>query len=244
MKIIGIDLAWQSEKNTTALAVGTLTDRSFHINNIYESLASLKAIKDTIKNEEKVQGLSIDAPLIINNATRQRPCERELSQEYGSRYASCHASNTTLYPNAASTILSNYLLEANFNHLGNPKDEYWQIECYPHPALIEIFNLPERLPYKKGKVAERKQGQINLANHLKSLKNSNTLKLTIDDTSARGLDENHIRSIAGVSLKRNEDALDSIICAYIGALYAVMVSHKTFGNIDGGYIYVPKQKCI
>jgi len=244
MKIIGIDLAWQSEKNTTALAVGKLTKNNFHICSINESLASLYAIKDTIKNEDNVQGLSIDAPLIINNATSQRPCELELSQEYASRYASCHASNTTLYPNAASTLLSNYLSEANFNHLGNPVIEHWQIECYPHPALIEIFDLPERLQYKKGNVPVRKQGQVNLANHLKSLENSNILKLTIDTASEIYLDEDHIRQQAGAALKRNEDALDSIICAYVGALYASMIPHKTFGNIDTGYIYVPKQQCI
>ena len=244
MKIIGIDLAWQSEKNTTALAIGDLTDNSFHIISIYESLASLESIKDTINNEKNVQGISIDAPLIINNATGQRPCEHTLSQEYGSRYASCHASNTTLYPNAASTLLSNHLSASNFNHLGNPNKERWQIECYPHPALIEILDLPRRLPYKKGTVAERKQGQVNLANHLKSLENSNILKLTIDNASRVCLNEDHIRAQAGTSLKQNEDSLDSIICAYIGALYASMVSRKIFGSIDTGYIYVPQQKCI
>jgi len=241
MKIIGIDLAWQSEKNTTALAIGSLNNNRFHISNVYESLSSLESIIDTINNEDDVQGLSIDAPLIIKNATGQRDCERELSQEYGSRYASCHTSNTTLYPNAASTILSNYLSKADYKHLGSPESEHWQIECYPHPALIEIFDLSERLPYKKGRVAERKQGQVNLANHLKSLEKSNTLKLTIDNASEIFLEENHIQSIAGTSLKRNEDALDSIICAYVGALYAMMAPHQIFGNIETGYIYVPKQ---
>lgn len=244
MKIIGIDLAWQSETNTTALAVGNLTDGVFNISGVYESLSSLDSIKDTIKNEKDVCGLSIDAPLIINNATGQRACERELSKEYGSRYASCHASNTTLYPDAASTILADHLSKEDFIHLGTPEKEHWQIECYPHPALIEIFNLPERLPYKKGTVAKKKQGQVNLANHLKSLRNSKTLKLTIDSTSQIYLSEDHIHSCAGISLKQNEDALDSIVCAYIGALYAIMAPHKTFGNIDSGYIYVPQKKCI
>ena len=244
MKIIGIDLAWQSENNTTALAIGNLTSNSLHISRIHESLNSLDDIIETIKNEDDVQGLSIDAPLIINNATGQRACERELGQEYGGRKASCHTSNTTLYPNAASTTLSNYLSDDKFKPLGSPKSEKWQIECYPHPALIEIFGLPERLPYKKGNVATRKQGQVNLANHLKSLENSNILKLTIDNSCALYLDEDHIRSLAGASLKRNEDALDSIVCAYVGALYSSIVQHKIFGSIDSCYIYVPQQKCI
>ena len=244
MKIIGIDLAWQSETNTTALAVGDLSDERFRISSIYDSLTSLESIIEMIKSEKNVQGLSIDAPLIINNATSQRSCERELGKEYGSRYASCHTSNTTRYPNASSTILSDHLSKESFKHLGNPKIGQWQIECYPHPALIEIFDLPERLQYKKGTVAKKKQGQINLANLLKSLEYSNILKLTIDNTNKIYLDEDHIRRQAGIGLKQNEDALDSIICAYAGALYASMIPHKTFGNIDTGYIYVPQQKCI
>jgi len=244
MKIIGIDLAWQSENNTTALAIGILSGREFHISKIHNSLDSLNAIKDAIDNEDKVQGLSIDAPLIIKNDTGQRKCEHELSQVYGSRYASCHASNTTLYPNSASTTLSNYLLNSKFKHLGNPEEDQWQIECYPHPALIEIFALSERLPYKKGSVIDRKNGQIRLANLLKSLSNSNFLTLTLDDSCNFYLDETHILSQAGKSLKQNEDALDSIICAYIGALYGSRTPHHTFGNIESGYIYVPKQRCI
>ena len=85
---------------------------SFHINRIYDSLSSLKSIKDTIISEN-VQGLSIDAPLIINNISGQRSCKRELSQVYGARKASCHASNTTLYqmqPAPSSPIIYRKLI--------------------------------------------------------------------------------------------------------------------------------------
>ena len=54
MKIIGIDLAWQSETNTTALAVGNLTDGIFNISDVYASLTSLDSIKDTSKLEAKL----------------------------------------------------------------------------------------------------------------------------------------------------------------------------------------------
>lgn len=243
MKIIGIDLAWQSRNNTTALTVGELSGSDFHIRHISKPLRGLDSIIDAIDKEDDVQGISIDASLIINNESGQRECERELSKVYGSRYASCHASNTMLYPNPDSVALANHLSNKQFRHLGNPAKEKWQIECYPHPALIEIFSLPERLPYKKGKVAARRQGQIELANRLKSLTHSNVLSLSIDDAFKSHLDETHIETLRGKALKQNEDALDSIICAYIGALYKVRVPHQTFGDINTGYIYVPQQLC-
>ncbi len=244
MKIVGIDLAWQSEKNTTALAIGELEGNIFQICEIYHSLSSLDAIKNIINCEHNVQGVSIDAPLVINNHSGQRTCENELGKEYGGRKASCHTSNTKLYPNSRSVALSNYLLGKYFNHLGKPNSEKWQIECYPHPALIEIFGLYERLSYKKGAVSERKQGQINYSNYIRELTNSKVLKLKIDTLAEQYLIEESIQANSGSKVKENEDALDSIMCAYIGALYAISVPHKTFGTIEAGYIYVPKQQCI
>ena len=51
MKIIGIDLAWQSERNTTALAVGELHDGCLHITKIHDSLASLNDVMDVIDSQ-------------------------------------------------------------------------------------------------------------------------------------------------------------------------------------------------
>jgi predicted RNase H-like nuclease len=95
-KIIGIDLAWQSERNTTAVAVGELSKKSFRITKVHDSISSIESlIKVVVNNESAIAGVSIDAPLIINNTTGQRSCERELSKEYGSRKSSCHSSNIT-----------------------------------------------------------------------------------------------------------------------------------------------------
>ena len=244
MKIIGIDLAWQSERNTTGLAVGELRDSGLFITEVYDSITSLNGIMDVIESQGDIGGVAIDAPLIIENHSGQRLCERALSKVYGSRKSSCHASNKTLYPNAPSTALANYLSSEGFRHLGCPNKEKWQIECYPHPAIIEMFGLPERLAYKKGRVAEKKQGQVRLSNYIRALENSEVLRLTVSPEVREYFIEENILSKKGAVMKQNEDALDSIICAYIGALYASGASNNTFGCVDAGYIYVPTQKCI
>ena len=244
MKIVGIDLAWKSENNTTALAIGELNGDMFRLDIVHEASAGLDEIVDVVHQEGYVQGVAIDAPLIITNQSGQRSCERELSRVYGGRWASCHASNLTLYPNPTSSTLSRRLQEKGFKHLISPNRGRWQLECYPHPAIIEIFGLSKRLPYKKGRVAEKKQGQANLAKHIKSLEESQILRIKIENSAEQFLSEKRIFSNNGMMLKKNEDALDSILCAYIGALYAMSVSAKTFGSIETGYIYVPQQKCI
>ncbi len=244
MKIVGIDLAWKSENNTTALAIGELNSDMFRLDIVHEALAGLSEVVDVVHQEGDVQGVAIDAPLIITNQSGQRSCERELSRVYGGRWASCHASNLTLYPNPNSSTLSRRLQEKGFKHLIPPNSGRWQLECYPHPAIIEIFGLSKRLPYKKGKVADKKEGQANLARHIKSLEKSQTLRIKIEKGAEQFLSEETIFSNRGVKLKKNEDALDSILCAYIGALYARFGPEKTFGSIETGYIYVPQQKCI
>jgi len=239
MKIIGIDLAWATEKNTSAIAIGELSKAGFYISKIIDSVLGLDNIINIIDGEKDAVGIAVDAPLIINNMTGQRECEKALSKVYAGRRAGCHASNQTLYPNAPSVQLSENLLAKGFIHLGMSQQKNWQIEIYPHPAIIEIFNLKQRLLYKKGKVEDKKQGQIKLAGLINSLSQSTQLKLTLCAEANDFLSATSISSKKGLKLKQNEDALDSIICAYIGALYAKQINSSIFGDNQNGYIYVP-----
>jgi len=104
--------------------------------------------------------------------------------------------------------------------------------------------LPERLAYKKGKVGEKKQGQVQLSKYIHALKASEVLELATNVNVAEYLAEESILSKSGKAMKQNEDALDSIICTYIGALYASEKPSNVFGTVEAGYIYVPTQKCI
>jgi predicted RNase H-like nuclease len=114
------------------------------------------------------------------------------------------------------------------------------IEVYPHPALIEMFELPERLLYKKGRVDQKRTGQVNLAQLLRALSQSSTMALALSAENQYLLDEATILANRGSALKQHEDALDSIVCAYIGALYTLQPSSKVFGDAKDGYIYVPE----
>jgi predicted RNase H-like nuclease len=243
MLLAGIDLAWKSNKNTTAAAFGYLQGTHLDITRIYPALSSMQEVKNVIQSHETVRGIAIDAPLIINNKSGQRCCEQQLGKDYGARGASCHSSNLTKYPEPGSVELSQFLKDHGYSHLRNKAKGKFQIECYPHPAIIEIFGLYKRLPYKKGNVSEKKLGQMKLAEHINGLGNSGVLSLTITDKCNHCLEEQYIMSLAGNAIKTNEDVLDSIICLYTAALFTVSVAHTTYGSIEDGYIYVPKQIC-
>ncbi len=237
--LAGVDLAWRSEKNPSAIAIGTLEGSVLTVDSISPSVCGVDQVFGKLADTPHLKGVAIDAPLIIVNETGQRECEREIGKVYGSRKASCHTSNLTLYPNANSVSLSNRLIDLGFQHLG---EDQWQIECYPHPAIIEMFGLNERLKYKKGKVQEKREGQIGLAALIRQLENSNVVALSINDSIVY-TDETHIRTLSGQSLKSNEDALDAIICLYIAAMYELGIKGTTFGDNKSGHVWIPQTKC-
>lgn len=237
MILAGIDLAWKGDEKPSAIAVGQLTGRTLSVREIEPALIGLESLLEFMEGCGRLHGVAVDASLIIHNKTGQRPCEKELARVYASRGAACHASNLTLYPDPFSVRFSRELEFRGFAHLAKKQ---WQIECYPHPSLIEIFSLPKRLKYKKGKVEEKKQGQCRLAELLTSLSGSSRLKLAIPDGSSHHVDPLYIENLKGQSLKTNEDALDAMICLYVAALYASGAQHHLFGNTTTGYIWVPR----
>lgn len=236
--LAGVDLAWQSVRNPTAIAIGRLEGSVLNLMKIKERIFSPQSVLAELQSVHQLQGVAIDGPLIINNHTGQRICERELSRVYGSRHASCHTSNLTLYPRADGVFLGTELEKLGFAHLGQPSDP-WQLECYPHPALIEIFQLPERLKYKKGRVAAKRDGQAVLATLVMGLSESGTIDLHIPDEFFHFFDPERIAKLRGLDLKHNEDVLDAVVCLYIAALYQFGHPQNVFGDIDGGYVVVP-----
>ncbi|MDV2988814.1 MAG: DUF429 domain-containing protein [Dehalogenimonas sp.] len=244
MMLAGIDLAWKNEKNPTAVSIGELSGHHLNVTGIHPALSGLNELKSIILLQEELYGVAIDAPLVMQNSFGQRHCERQVSVDFGGRGASCHSSNLERYPNPAGVELSRHLESLGFEHLRHADNGKFQIECYPHPAIIEIFSLPKRLAYKKGPTDAKKQGQVILSNYIKALGRSNVISLSIIDEFQTYLDHSYIRSLSGEALKTNEDVLDSIICVYIAALFSHSVPHKCYGSVEDGYIYVPKQPCV
>ena len=241
--LAGMDLAWVCEKNPTAIAYGCLNAKGLTLTAVDEGLVGMQAVRDALVNKSGLRGVAIDAPLIIRNASGSRECEKALARVYASRKASCHPANLCLYPDADSLRLARALQSAGFEHAGRV-EKRWQIECYPHPAIIEIFGLNQRLQYKKGTVGERRSGQQDFARRLLSLSASLVLPLQIDVSCLHYFSASRIVHLRGRALKHNEDVLDAVICLYIAALYQLGVPSMLFGDTADGYIYVPQLPCV
>lgn len=236
--LAGVDLAWQS-RNPTAIAFGDITDQSIVLTDVRSYLVTNQSVLDSLIKTKGLSGIAIDAPLIINNKTGQRNCERQLSRDYGSRHASCHTSNQSLYPDAGSVWLSKELSGYGFQHCGIPVKEKWQVECYPHPAIIELFDLKMRHPYKKGTADAKRLGQQQLAELLLNLKSFTGVSLEIPPVFKGHFQPEAISKLKGKGLKQNEDVLDAVVCLIIASIYQMGHPFRVYGECQSGYIVVP-----
>ena len=237
---MGIDLAWMGERNNSGIACGVLQSNRLEVTEIHTGTVGLQAIKNILERQHHFQGVAIDGPLIIRNESGSREAEKALAKRYAKQWASCHPANLKLYPNAISVTLSEWLLDRGIQHLANPLQQRWQLECYPHPALIEVFSLKKRHAYKKGRVLQKKAGQMQLAEMLLSLRYRKDLHLLIPEKYQALFDPFYISELKGAALKENEDALDAVVCLYIAGLYASGHPFRLFGDVEEGYIAVPK----
>jgi len=233
LRLAGIDLAWHGIK-PSGLALGRLHQQQLIVDLLLSDVLSNDEL--CLKLEEyDVVGAAIDAPLIIKNLSGMRDCEKQIGKLYGSKGASCHTANLTLFPQALSVQLSQDLQQRNYQHISGKR---WQIEVYPHPAIIELFELDYRLAYKKGSIAQRKAGQLLLATYLVGLDNRLPFKLNLPSNLSVALTKQEIDQLKGEHLKHNEDKLDALVCLVVAALHSLTQS-KVIGHEQTGYIVVP-----
>ena len=240
---IGIDLAWQSDRNHTG-AVALRGDRDgAELVAVSDSIRSLNEVRvfvtDHVADETVV---AIDAPLIIENLTGQRPCETAVGRVYGRREASCHTSNRRLYPSAASIELAKELVAAGYIHAptaGADADKIL-LEVYPHAGLVALFDLAKSLKYKKGSSAQKRLGLGVLTSYLRQL----TLAVPAVHENAlfAKLMAVRLTNLGVRGLKAHEDRLDAFFCAYLAYYfwYWRVDRVEMFGDVTSGYIANPK----
>ncbi len=224
---VGLDLAWSARNPTGACAL----DAAGHV--IAEGW--LGSDDDILAWLAAVDGggplvVAIDAPLHVPNETGRRPCESAVSRAYGGRKAGPHSSNRGL----PRTLRGEALL-ARLPGCGGPwsGSERTVLEVYPHPALIEVFGLAERLPYKKGTPAARRDGLRRLAGMVASLRHADPPLLAPPLAIGDGM--------RGATLKAAEDLLDARFCAWVAALWRDRGAQAftVYGDPGTGHIAVP-----
>lgn len=243
---IGVDLAWQCEGNHSGLAAFHGDLDSAHPVSFGTGATDLDAVTDFIlANRTESSVVAIDAPLIIQNASGQRPCETLVSKKFGTSHAGAHTSNLRRYPNAGGVALARRLESFGFRHCVSPgidwsRSGHWFFEVYPHPAQVVLFQRERIIKYKKGLVATRKSGLMELRQEIRSRILQPGHSLQSSPALLEFLSQ-ELTPLRGAMLKRYEDALDAIVCSFLAFhLWRWGWQRSEFiGDMTSGYIVVP-----
>lgn len=257
MRFLGIDLGWTS--GATGLCCLELESDRLRLRQLVRrvELEGILAWVDDWLPAPAPGMIAVDAPTLIPNAKGMRICDRLMHRHFGRYHAGCYPANLGC-PFAPRTVGLGLSLESRgFTHapvIQPQSPGRYQIEVFPHAAMVALFNLERILKYKKGRLADRRQGLL----HLRQLLLERLPKLD------PGLDLPELPPVPnqGAALKALEDQLDALVCAYVAAHWWVWGTQRNWvlgGNpaassdwpleesrkrqfLATGYIVVPQLK--
>lgn len=189
-----------------------------------------------------VDVIAMDIPLARTAITTRRPSDSAVSKAFGSKGCSTHSPNSTR-PGLISNSLYRQLRDNGFEldtAAPDPEAARRAIEVYPHPALLKLLDRDYRVPYKVGNSARYWKGEsvqqriTRLIDEFTSIYRGLAGKLgdIPFDLPASG-------NVANLSfLKRYEDALDALVCAWVGQQH-VLSRTLAYGDEDSA-IWVPE----
>ncbi len=243
MKFIGIDLGWKSQPS--GLCCLEWIDGQLQLLDLdrKEAIADILTWIDQSVKPEEPAIIAVDAPTLIPNASGSRLPDKLSHKYFGQYHAGCYPANQNL-PFAERTINFGLELESRgFVHaptIEPQKLSRYQIEVFPHPAIVNLFNLERILKYKKGRLNERRLELIKLQNYLLDILPSFSPPLRPLSLCGSFIPE---IPTTGVALKATEDKLDSLICAYVAAYWWYWGEQRNLvlGDRTTGYIVIPQR---
>lgn len=232
---VGIDLGWTTGRTGLAAVEGdgVFVDSTTVTSDdeIVEWVGALPG---------KVVVAAVDAPLIVTNLTGQREAERSITAAFGAYKAGAHTTNLAkagMNPPRAA-LLADRLGWTKTARQGSVEEPAC-IEVYPHPAMVSLFDLTERLAYKDKRqftLEDRQDGFARLLDHLEAIDvlalaqsaRWGELRLVVESARTRA------------DLNRVEDELDAVLCAHLAWLWHTKPDLlDVYGNPTTGYIVAP-----
>jgi predicted RNase H-like nuclease len=235
-RILGIDLAWGERKpdGVCALEVSALQARVLDLGLTQGDEALLEWVAHQMG--EGASLLAVDAPLVCPNAQGSRPVDRLTHVHFGRFYAGCHPANLSKCPRPVRVteqlVQKGYRLGWNLEM--DIRQEKLLAEVYPHPAMIRLFHLDQRIPYKRGRVIEKRQAFRRLQKLIQSCLATYFPQFQLDPRTLALLRSEWTKNI--------EDQTDAFFCALIGYWHWLHRGQKTqvLGDLATGFILIPQ----
>jgi predicted RNase H-like nuclease len=188
-----------------------------------------------------VKLVTVDMPIANEPITSRREADRAVARAFGRRWCATH-SPTPVRPGKLGAHLMTALHERGFplvTGIDQLDGRRCSAEVYPHPALLTLLGDEYRIPYKVARsgrywpgttVAERIRRLLHQMNRIAC-----ALENLLGPTGVRLPTADAVQSLS--CLKRYEDALDALVCAWVGTCI-VEGNAEAFGD-ETAAIWVP-----
>ena len=248
MAVLGIDAAWSARNPSGVALIKAKDDGRWEFVDVAPSYDSFINLADGIPIDwrarltgggltarinqllttatellggERVTVIAVDMPLSQEPIQGRRAADDAISKEFGGR--GCGTHSPTVLGSGIADELCQILADLGYplavNRADNAALEYpASIEVYPHPALLCLLNRNCRLPYKVSKSRRYWPGTTageRVGNLLARFRQIHAGLTRVID----GIPDFLPADGSLNSLKRYEDALDALVCAWVGARY-------------------------
>jgi predicted RNase H-like nuclease/ppGpp synthetase/RelA/SpoT-type nucleotidyltranferase len=239
VNFVGIDLAW-GERAPSGLAVLDESGTLVHLSRATTEAQIAEALSEYVADECLV---GIDAPLVVTNATGNRPCEAALNHDFARFDAGTHPTNTgkpefSGGPRGArvATLLSLPIDPVQ------PADR-GAVEVYPHAALVALFGLGRTLKYKQRTNRPFPLLHAEMLRLIALIEGLEHARLPLRLAGSASWSA-VVAGVAGATrkgeLRHAEDQLDAVVCAYVAMLAARRPELITvYGDPETGRIVTP-----
>ena len=239
---IGLDLAWSPHKESGICWLTGDTREDLKCQRLTAAVSDMEEIAEEISRVDGSVVVTIDAPVLYKP---ERDVEREIAKRFGKFKAAAHSPHPHVKAGRKAGIdLGEALIKRDFtcdprSLLAGDRPTRTAVEVYPHTLHVRLFNLCERILYKKGLVAQKRAGLQQYQRHLEVLIEDVAPGVLEFPDVKRALDSETARNARGKSLKRLDDTLDGLTCA-LGAwlMWNEPERWEMIGDLNG-YIVAP-----
>ena len=264
---IGLDLAWKATNESGICWLEGESPETLRCTRIEAAVQSTEDLADEIASVDGTVIVTIDAPVLCSpytdhplsaaqsdgeaahNSSVLRTRRRWVDPEIGWRFwqykefaypASAAVANgwTTGIELGRALQARGFALDLEMRRGGGHRRV--AVEVYLHTIHVRLFELDERLPYKKGRVADRRQAMQLYQQHLREIAEREVPGILDNARLQDALASETAEMARGKALKRLEDTLDGLTCALAAWLaWRTPDGWEMIGDLNG-YILVPR----
>ncbi len=266
MRYIGIDLAWGTKNTTGAVTLqwktaagsgveanigsveaGTQNDKQhLSVTDYADDLLTDDAVVEFIMRGDDGGGVivGIDAPLDVPNLTGERPVEAALRRCFGKHQAGAHPANRTRFKDdirgerLAARLAAEHGIINDFRIGAGDTSVRRCVEVFPHPAMVVLFGLEKTLKYKAKPGRDHTSRMAEYTRYVDGLRGLGDVEPALHVPAWLTVPTDK----QGAALKRYEDLLDALMCAYVAAYFGHWGDGEhcmVIGNAQSGYIVSP-----